>query len=62
MAEFDRYPEFVGEASCDYETSNLDENGDEIPCDFSGEVDKVADRGLIFWTCPKCGAEHEERD
>lgn len=36
--------------------------GDCARCEFVGEVEAVGDTRtrVVSWTCPKCGADHEE--
>jgi hypothetical protein len=31
-------------------------------CPFDGEVDAWQFEGVLHWTCPVCGAEHDEDD
>ena len=31
-------------------------------CPFESEVEAWAHRGMLHWTCPLCGTEHEEDD
>lgn len=33
----------------------------EFACDWEGDVDvQLWDGGIINWTCPRCGSEHED--
>lgn len=53
--------EIVIQGECDYEIPGTDEGtGYEELCDFSGPVDAWVDGGSATWTCPSCGAEHDE--
>lgn len=29
-------------------------------CQFTGDVEASSYNGVLWWTCPMCGAEHEE--
>lgn len=36
-----------------------DDQGEEVWCDFDGDVDGVLMGGYIHWTCPDCDHENE---
>lgn len=38
----------------------LDQHIIEQPCDWSGTVDATLVDDLVMWTCPRCGAPHED--
>lgn len=43
--------------------ASLDSNDEivaQIPCGFDGDVDADGWNDVAAWTCPRCGAEHEQ--
>ena len=39
---------------------HLNKDAVDVTCGFDGDVDAEMAYGVAYWTCPRCGTEHED--